>query len=133
MVAQGGVGLLGAEVVVLMIATLFSMSYCPWIRRSCVLYLCTCDTVGFYFAFRCAAGGIGSMLYVMMWGTCWGDHIGDCPGIKYISPCGSTIGGGAGDTYGVSSGVSTLGGVMETFCGCGIVFVGGGTCGVNPC
>ena len=55
----------------------------------------------------------------MMCGTHWVGRLVACPGWYVMSPCGSTLGGGAGAVYGVVSGVCTLG--------------GGVTCGGAPC
>ena len=48
------------------------------------------------------------MLCGMMWGACWGDNFGVYPGLKDVSPCGSTLVGGTGYTSGVASGLLTL-------------------------
>ena len=56
-----GADFLGVEVGVLMISTWFAMSSCTWRRRSHVLYLCSCDTLGVSIAFWCAAGGMNSI------------------------------------------------------------------------
>ena len=53
------------------------------------------------------------MSSVMMSGTCWVGCLGDHPGWKFMSPCGSTLGGGAGGVSGVVSGVCTLRGVVN--------------------
>ena len=75
-----------------MVATCFDMRSFTWRQGTRVLYLCACGTVGLYFSFWCAAGGIGSVSNV--WGVHWGGRLG-----------GFTLGGGAG----AASGVSTLG------------------------
>ena len=75
-----GAGLLGALVGSLMIATWFAIRSCPWIQCAWLLYLCTCCTVGFSFAFWCAAGGIGYMSLGMMWDALFGGRIGARPG-----------------------------------------------------
>ena len=56
-----GAGLLGVEVVFLMVTAWFSMRYFPWRQRTWVLYLCTCVTLGVSVDFCFAAGGIGSV------------------------------------------------------------------------
>ena len=65
-----------------MVATWFSVRCCPWRRFAWLLYLYSCGTVGLPFAFRCAAGVIGSVSSGMMWGACWGGRLGACPGFK---------------------------------------------------
>ena len=107
-----GAGLMGAEVRVLMVVTWFDMRFFPWRQRAWLLYLCTCGTVGFYFAFKCAAGVICSVSSGTMWGARWGSHLSACPGWKDMSPCGSTLGGGKGAASGVDYGVYTIGGGM---------------------
>ena len=64
--------------------------------------------MGVYVAICCALGGLGSVSWWNMWGAHLGDRIGARPGWNIISPCGSTLGGGAGDAPGVFSGVFTL-------------------------
>ena len=44
----------------------------------------------------------------MMWGAHWGGRLSDCPGLKYMPPCGSTLGCGTGDASGVFHGLSPL-------------------------
>ena len=58
--------LLGAKVSVLMVATWFAMRFLNWRQHEWVIFLSTVGTVGFYFVFRCAAGGIGSVSSGMM-------------------------------------------------------------------
>ena len=77
---MSGSGLMNAEVVVLMVSTWFYMMSCPWRRHSRVLYMCTCVTLGFYFAFWCAAGGICSVSLGIMWGARLGGHLCARPG-----------------------------------------------------
>ena len=86
-----GSGLFCKEVGTFMVATWFSMRSCPFRRRVRVLHLCTCITVGFYFKFCCAVGGIGSVSSDMMWGARWGGRLGACSSWKYMSPCGSIL------------------------------------------
>ena len=54
-------------------------------------------------------GVIGSVSSRIMCGTRWGGHLGACLFWNFISTCGSTLRGGAGDASGVVSGVFTLG------------------------
>ena len=85
-----GAGLLGEAVGVFMVSTWLYMRYCPCRRRVQVLYLCTCGTVGIYFSFWCADGGIGSMSSVC--GAHWSGRLG-----------GYTLRGGAGEDSRVST------------------------------
>ena len=48
------------------------------------------------------------MSSVMISGTCWVGCLGDYPGWNVMSPCGSTLGGGAGGVSGVVSGYAPL-------------------------
>ena len=107
-----GSGLMGAEVVVFMVATWFDMRSCPCRQRSRVLYLCTYGTMGFPFVFWCAIGDIGSVSSGMMWGAHWDGCLGARPVCKDMLPSESTLGSGAGAASEVDSGVSTLGGGM---------------------
>ena len=54
------------------------------------------------------------MSYGMTCGKCWGGCLGVYPGCNVMSPCGSTLGGGAGATSDVVSGVCTLGGGLTS-------------------
>ena len=64
----------------------------------------------FNFRFGVLRGGIGSVSLGMMWVARCGFRLGDYPGWKDMSPCGTTLGGGAGKSSGVASGVFTIGG-----------------------
>ena len=46
----------------------------------------------------------------IMCGTHWGGDLDASSGWNYMSLCGSTLGGGAGDASGIVSGECTLGG-----------------------
>ena len=46
----------------------------------------------------------------IMYGMRWGGRLGALPGWNAMSPCGSTLRGGTGDTSDVVSWVFTLGG-----------------------
>ena len=112
-----------------MVVTCFSMRYCIWKQHAWVLYMCTCGSVRFFFAFRCSLGGIGSISSGMMLSVHWVGRLGARPGWKEISTCGFTFKFCAGADYGVASGVSTLGGGVGYFCCCNISFVYVVTCG----
>ena len=105
-----GAGMLGASVGVFMVITWFFMRFCPWRLRSQMLYLCTCCTVGFPFAFFCASGEI-----LFMWGAHWVGRL-----------CGSTLGG----VEGAASGVFTLRDGVGVLCVYSTTFGGVGSCGV---
>ena len=109
----GGADLMGVAVLLLMVAAWFDMSSCLWRLHVQVLYLCTCGSVGFYFAFTCAVGGIGSVSYV--WGACWVGLLG-----------GFTLGGGSGEAFELS----TLRYFIGLFFSCGTAFGGSKYCGV---
>ena len=61
-----------------------------------------------------------------VWGVSWVDYLGVSPILKYMLPCGSIIGGGAGSTCGVSTLRDGVGGLLF----CEIVFGGVRSCGV---
>ena len=63
-----------------MVDTCFYVWSCPWRRHAQVLYLCTCGTVGLYFFFWCAEGGIGADPSGMMWGALWCGRLCACTG-----------------------------------------------------
>ena len=103
-------GFLGAEVGVFMVSTWFSRSYFHWRQRARVLYLCTCGTFGVSVDFWCAVWGFSSVSLGMIQSTRWCESLVAPHDWNYILPCGSTLWGGAGDAFGVASGVFTLGG-----------------------
>ena len=51
-------GLLGVQVLSLMVSTWFSIRSCPWRWRARVLYLCTCGTLGFPLIFGVLWGAL---------------------------------------------------------------------------
>ena len=104
-----GAGLLRLAVGILMVATWFVMRSCPWRRRAWVSYLCTCVTVGFYFAFWCDAEGIGSVSSGTMQGSHWCGRIGGSRVRFWIIHLQICVG---------------------FFCSCGPAFGGGISCGV---
>ena len=90
-----GAGLIGLEGGVLIVDTWFAMRSCTWRRLDLVLYRCCFGILWVSTALFCAVGGIGSVSSGMMCGTCWGGHLGARPGWNFMSPCGSTLRGGA--------------------------------------
>ena len=103
-----GAELLCEDVGVLIVATWFTMSSCPWIQCSRVLYLYTCVTLGVSVDFWCASVGIGYVSLGMILGAYLGVCIGARPGWNDMLYFGSTLRGGAGDDYGFAFGVFTL-------------------------
>ena len=97
------------------VATCFAISSCPWRRLARVLYWCCFGTLGVSSAFLCAARGIGLVSSDIMCVTRCGGCLGTRPGWNAMSPCVSALRGGAGSSSGIFSRLCT--------------FVGGVTCG----
>ena len=90
-----------------------------------MLYICIWVTVGFPLVFWCYEGVMGSVSSGITCGSIWGIGITTQLTLTDMSPCGFTLRGSTGDSYGFEYGLYNLGGVLGYSCWGGSLVVGG--------